>query len=199
MEQLKFNWKQWIKGKSTRKVDLDSVYVATYFTLGLLSLIFLELQHVLVLAPESSAEILQLLLVFSIASWKHLCCKRILSNCQGAANISDSGFAAAFILTWSLLLGRKWKYYGLYILPVIYTQGELSLHIYILFSFCLIVKQYSPQQQQHFSVVWRRSKTVTKFFVKDHPQQIFNEWTHNEDIEVHVLSQCALQPCYMQT
>lgn len=85
LEQLKFNWKQWIKGKSTWKVDLDSDYEATYFTLGLLSVLFLELLLVLLLIPESSAEILQLLLVLSIASWKHLCCKHIffkLTECH---------------------------------------------------------------------------------------------------------------------
>lgn len=41
---------------------------ATYFALEFLSLIVLELLHVLLFAPESSAEVLQLLLVLSSAS-----------------------------------------------------------------------------------------------------------------------------------
>lgn len=50
---------------------------ATCFALGYLSLVFLELLHVLPFAPESSMEILQLLLVPSSASRKFQCCKQI--------------------------------------------------------------------------------------------------------------------------
>lgn len=50
---------------------------ATCFALGFLSLVFLELLHVLPFASESSVEILQPLLVPSSASRKYQSCKQI--------------------------------------------------------------------------------------------------------------------------